>query len=63
VAEEFAEEVLLQDGQSMPGTKAMILRLKKTLLCDTLEKMSITQAKLTLRFIEILAVKDKLKQG
>lgn len=54
LAEEFAEDISLADGSKIAGTRALILRLKKTLLSPKADKLTLDQAKLAFRFFDII---------
>lgn len=55
IAEEFAEEITLADGTKMIGTKALVFRLKKTLLSSKTDKLTLEQAKLAFKFFDIMS--------
>ena len=55
LAEEFAEEIELSDGKKIAGTKALVLRLKKTLLSPNTDALSLDQAKLAFKFFDTVS--------
>lgn len=55
LAEEFAEEIELADGKKIAGTKALVLRLKKTLLSPNTDKLTLDQAKLAFKFFDTVS--------
>lgn len=55
VAEEFAEDITLADGTQIAGTKALVLRLKKTLLSPNTDALSLDQAKLAFKFFDTMS--------